>query len=240
VIPARYASSRFPGKPLAPILGKPMIRWVYEAAGRAGRIDRLIVATDDARIADAVEGFGGEVVLTRPDCETGTDRCAEVAASVPCDIVIDIQGDEPLIDPDLLDRLVEALIESPWADISTPVRRCRSRREYLDPDCVKVAAAPDGRILYFTRSPVPHGLEEDVESAFIHIGVYAFRRESLLRLADESRSRIEKMESLEQLRALESGLSFRAILFDGTLIGVDHPEDIRRVEEWLSRSGGEK
>ncbi len=237
VIPARYASSRFPGKPLAPIRGRPMIQWVHESAKRAKRIDRLIVATDDGRIADAVESFGGEVVLTRPDCQSGTDRCAEVAASVRCEIVIDIQGDEPLIEPNLLDRLVEALIDSPWADIATPVQRCRSLGDYLDPACVKVVFMPDWRVLYFSRSPVPHGLNEDVENAFIHIGVYAFRRESLLRLAKEPVSRLEKLESLEQMRALEKGMSIRGILYDGELIGVDYPEDVQRVEEWLSRSG---
>jgi 3-deoxy-manno-octulosonate cytidylyltransferase (CMP-KDO synthetase) len=240
VIPARYASSRFPGKPLAPISGRPMIQWVYESAKRAKRIDRLIVATDDERIADTVENFGGEVALTRPECETGTDRCAEVAASVPCEIVIDIQGDEPLIQPDLLDRLVEALVDSPWADIATPVQICRSRRDYLDPACVKVAVTPEWRVLYFTRSPVPHGLEWNFENAFIHIGVYIFRRDSLLRLAKEPRSRIEKLESLEQMRALENGMSVRGVLFDGVLIGVDHPEDVRRVEEWITRSGRRK
>ena len=240
VIPARYGSSRFPGKPLAPIHGRPMIRWVYESARRAEKIDRLIVATDDQRIADAVTGFGGEASLTARGCATGMDRCAEVAASIPCEIVLDIQADEPLIEPALLDRLVEALDESAWAEIATPVQRCRSRRDYLDPDRVKAVVTRDRRILYFSRSPVPHGLEEEPGKAFIHVGVYAFRREGILRLAKSGRGRHEVLESLEQLRALEGGMAIRGVLFEGRLIGVDRPEDVARVEAWLSRSGGGK
>lgn len=235
VIPARYGSSRFPGKPLAPILGKPMIQWVYERASRSKRLERLVVATDDDRIAAAVSGFGGEVVMTGKACASGMDRCAEVASSVPCGIVVDIQGDEPLLMPELLDRLVASLDDAPWASIATPYRRCESVEEYRDPDRVKVVLGIDERILYFSRSPIPHGLMEPAEGAFIHVGIYAFRQEALMALRREPRGELEMAESLEQLRVLEAGMAIRGLRCEGTFVGVDRPGDIGLVEEVLRR-----
>jgi 3-deoxy-manno-octulosonate cytidylyltransferase (CMP-KDO synthetase) len=235
VIPARYGSTRFPGKPLAEIAGRPMIRRVYEAAARACRLDRLLVATDDERIAAVVRGFGGEAVMTPEACATGMDRCAAAAREIACDRVVDIQGDEPLLDPSLVDRLVDALEAAPDAAVATPVRPCRGAEEYRDPDRVKAVVAGDGRILYFSRSPVPAGLEERAGSAFIHIGLYAFRREALMSLAAAPRSRLETAESLEQLRALEAGMTIVALPCDGEFIGVDRPADIARVEAVLER-----
>ncbi len=238
IIPTRYASTRFPGKPLAPIYGKPMIQWVYERASGAVRLDRLLVATDDERIMSTVEGFGGDVVLTAADHPTGTDRCAEVALTLDCDVIVDIQGDEPLVDPELLDRLVDSLLDAPWASIATPMRRCASAREYKSPDCVKVVATRDGRILYFSRSPVPQGVADPVKEAFIHVGIYAFRRSSLLELGRSPRGELETLESLEQLRALEAGMDIRGIHCEGTFVGVDRPEDIEKVERLLEVQQG--
>jgi len=240
VIPARYVSSRFPGKPLALIHGRPMIQWVHERASLSRRIDRLVVATDDKRIAAAVEGFGGEAVLTGSGCATGMDRCSEVVSSVPCEVAVDIQGDEPLLPPGILDRLVDSLLESPWASLTTPVRRCSSLREYQDPDCVKVAIGNDGRILYFSRNPIPSRGRDPLEGVFVHVGIYAFRRDTLLELNDTPRGKLEKKESLEQLRALEAGLSIRGIECEETLIGVDRPEDVAMVEAFLREDRGEK
>jgi 3-deoxy-manno-octulosonate cytidylyltransferase (CMP-KDO synthetase) len=213
-----------------------MIQWVYESASQARRRDRLVVATDDERIRSAVEGFGGDAVMTSEDHLTGTDRCAEVASSLDCEVIVDIQGDEPLIDPDLLDKLVDLLCNTPWASIATPMRRCASASEYNDPDCVKVVAAPDGNVLYFSRSPVPHGLNDPGNEAFIHVGIYAFRRSSLLELGRAPRGELEAVEALEQLRALEAGMKICSITCEGTFIGVDRLEDIEKIEEFLSRS----
>jgi 3-deoxy-manno-octulosonate cytidylyltransferase (CMP-KDO synthetase) len=213
--------------------GVPMIRHVYENARRSCSVDRLIVATDDERIAAVVEAFGGEVQMTSRDCPTGMDRCAEVSRVLESDIVLDIQGDEPLLEPEVLDRLVESLDEAPWADISTPVRACRSDEEYHDPDCVKAVAAPGGRVLYFSRSPVPHGMDGHLEGVYIHVGIYAFRRSALLELVGRERGRYEVAESLEQLRALEVGMAVRMVSVKGTEAAVDRPKDIERVEEIL-------
>jgi len=210
-----------------------MVQWVYERALRSRGLDRVVVATDDERIETVVQSFDGEVVLTGRDCETGMDRCAEVASSIDCDIVVDIQGDEPLLKPDLLDQLIDSLNSSRWASIVTPVRKCRTVGEYRDPDCVKVAVAPDGRVLYFSRSPIPHGWGEGPAEAFVHVGIYAFKRDSLLHLGGAPPGRLEKAESLEQLRALEAGMLVQSIPCEGTFIGVDRPEDVERVEEFL-------
>ncbi len=240
IIPARYASSRFPGKPIARINGKPMIQWVYERASCSKRLDGVVVATDDERIEAAVTRFNGEVLMTAKSCETGMDRCAEVASSIDCEVVVDIQGDEPLLDPDLLDRLVDSLNSSTWASIVTPIRKCMTDREYQDPDCVKVAVNPDGRILYFSRSPIPYSQGKCPDTAFVHIGIYAFRRGSLLQLGKAPSSSLEKTESLEQLRALESGLVIKGMLCEGTFIGVDRPEDVERVEKIMQLNEGNK
>jgi 3-deoxy-manno-octulosonate cytidylyltransferase (CMP-KDO synthetase) len=240
IIPARYASSRFPGKPLARINGKPMIQRVYERASCSSRLDGVVVATDDERIKESVTGFKGEVVMTAKTCETGMDRCAEVASSIDCEVVVDIQGDEPLLEPDLLDQLVDSLNSSTWASIVTPIRKCVTAREYQDPDCVKVVVDPYGRVLYFSRSPIPYSQGKYPDTAFIHIGIYAFRRESLLQLGKTPPSRLEKMESLEQLRVLESGLVIKGMLCEGTFIGVDRPEDVERVEKIMQLKEGNK
>lgn len=240
VIPARFASTRLPGKPLLAETGRPLIQHVVEAARRARSIDRVIVATDDSRIADAVARFGGECVMTRSDHPTGTDRVAEVAAGIPdARIIVNLQGDEPEVSGHALD-LVVSLLEGdpnvPMATLGTPIQ---SVDVYNDPSCVKVVRARNGRALYFSRASIPHyrdGLSKrppDAPLAYLHLGLYAYRREFLLGLASLPPSPLESAEKLEQLRVLEAGYPIAVGLIDEPSIGVDTPEDYRRfVDRW--------
>lgn len=231
VIPARYASVRFPGKPLALLAGKPMILHVLEAARAARRLDRALVATDDERIVAAVRKAGGEALLTSPLAASGTDRLAEAAASVPADVYVNIQGDEPMMAPDNVDRVVATLLEAPGRGIATlaiPIPAGQA----ADPDVVKVAVAGDGRALYFSRSPVPYF--RNGEPAYRkHLGLYAYRAGALRAVAALPPSALERAESLEQLRWLEGG---HAIWVGEALqdsIGIDTPADLARAEsQW--------
>jgi 3-deoxy-manno-octulosonate cytidylyltransferase (CMP-KDO synthetase) len=244
VIPARFASTRLPGKPLLAETGRPLIVHVVEAAGRASRLDRIIVATDDRRIADAVSAFGGEVAMTRADHPTGTDRVAEVAASLPdARIVVNLQGDEPEVSGQALDRVVSLLDDDPEAPMATLATPIRSEAIYRDPSCVKVVCSRAGRALYFSRSPIPchrDGLppvEKAPGLAFLHLGLYAYRRDFLLGLASLPPSPLESAERLEQLRVLEAGYSIAVGIVDEPSIGIDTPEDYRRfVERWKMKS----
>jgi 3-deoxy-manno-octulosonate cytidylyltransferase (CMP-KDO synthetase) len=240
VVPARFASTRLPGKPLLAATGKPLIQHVVEAARRAQRIERVIVATDDARIFDAVSRFGGEVVMTRADHPSGTDRVAEVAAALPAArIIVNLQGDEPEITGEALDRVVRLLdedYEAPMATLGTPIR---GEAVYRDPSCVKVVCGARGRALYFSRSPIPHhrdglpGASARASIAFLHLGLYAYRREFLLRLAALPPSPLEQAEKLEQLRVLEAGYPIAVGIVDEPSIGIDTPDDYDRfVERW--------
>ncbi len=249
VIPARYASSRFPGKPLALIAGKPMIQRVYERAAAARSLDELLVATDDRRIAACVESFGGHVRMTSPSCASGTDRVAEVAAGCDsCRIVVNIQGDEPLLRPENVDAAVELMLALPEADIATLARPEQVEDcEGDDPNKVKVVLADNGRALYFSRSRIPYltrSGQEALDSAgrgctvLIHVGLYVYRREVLLSLCRLPRAELEIIESLEQLRALNAGFSIFAARVDGDIpVGVDTAADILRVERELERLG---
>jgi 3-deoxy-manno-octulosonate cytidylyltransferase (CMP-KDO synthetase) len=240
VIPARIASTRLPGKPLLSDTGKPLIQHVVEAARRSSRVDRIIVATDDARIAEAVARFGGECVMTRPDHPSGTDRVAEVAAAMPgARVVINLQGDEPEVSGDALDRVVSLLDDPdvPMATLATPIR---DPAVYRDPACVKVVCSRAGRALYFSRSSIPHhrdGLPEPApQLAYLHMGLYAYRRDFLLRLGSLPPSPLEKAEKLEQLRVLEAGFPIAVGFVDEPGVGIDTPEDYRRfVERWRAR-----
>ncbi|MEZ4600444.1 MAG: 3-deoxy-manno-octulosonate cytidylyltransferase [Syntrophotaleaceae bacterium] len=235
IIPARYASTRFPGKPLQLILGKTMIERVYRQVSQASLVDRIIVATDDQRIFQAVESFGGEVVMTRADHATGTDRLAEVAADLTTDLIVNIQGDEPLIDPAMIEAAIVPLKRDagiPMGTLKTPIG---SRAEFLDPNVVKVVTDSEGFALYFSRAPIPHwrdGASLHPE-AFKHIGLYVYRRDFLLRYASLPPTRLESLEKLEQLRALENGYRIRVVETDLISIGVDVPEDVARVEAHL-------
>jgi 3-deoxy-manno-octulosonate cytidylyltransferase (CMP-KDO synthetase) len=236
VVPARYNSSRLPGKPLLAIAGRPLIQHVYERAARVAGIGRVIVATDDERIKAAVEAFGGEAVMTSPDHRSGTDRLAEVAARIPGDLVVNVQGDEPLIEPAMIAAALGPFVDSD-VQMSTLRRRLDSRDEWRDPNVVKVVVDARGDALYFSRAPIPWGREAQENFAsrdtFKHIGLYVYRREFLLRIAALPQTPLEHAEALEQLRVLEHGYRIRTVETTLDSIGVDTPADLARVREWF-------
>jgi len=236
IIPARYASMRLPGKPLADIAGKPMIQHVYERAARARTIDDVIVATDDERIADAVRAFGGHAEMTSPDIRSGSDRIGVVARGLPStELVVNIQGDEPLIPPAMIDEAVQPLLQNPAIDVGTLVGRITTPEELLDPNTVKVTLDRNGRCLYFSRSPIPFGRDIGVEAllqscaVYRHIGLYVYRTPFLLRFAAMEQTPLERAEKLEQLRVLEHGFAIHAVLTTHHSIAVDTPADLERV-----------
>lgn len=237
IIPARFASTRFPGKPLADICGKPMIQWVYERTLRSQSVNRVLVATDDERIAAAVRSFGGEVELTRADHETGTDRLAEVAARIETSLIVNVQGDEPLIDPRMIDQAVEPMRRNPGVPMGTLKTRIRQVEEYLSPNVVKVATDRNDYALYFSRSPLPYARDYAEKlpdgfgriEAYKHIGLYVYRRDFLLTYPKLASTPLEQYEKLEQLRALEHGFKIKVAETRLTSIGVDTPEDLERV-----------
>jgi len=240
IIPARYASSRFPGKPLALIAGKPLLQHVIERCQKAGSLAEVIVATDDERIGQTVRKFC-RVEMTGTHHSSGTDRIAEVAARFACDAVVNIQGDEPLIDPTVIDRVAEAFARS---DMSTAGAPITNPAEYDNPNVVKVVVNAAGFALYFSRRTIPY-LREAASSSvseqlaafpFLkHLGIYGYRRELLLRLVRYPVSPLEQAEKLEQLRALENGIPIAVVKVAYDSVGVDVPEDIQRVERLLER-----
>ena len=228
VIPARYASVRFPGKPLAPLAGKPMVLHVLEAVRAARRVNRVLVATDDARIAECVRSAGGEAVLTSADAASGTDRIAEVGRRFPADVYVNVQGDEPLMPAENVDRAVETLEAASrrtLATLATPIGAGAAG----DPNTVKVAVAADGRALYFSRSPIPY-YRQGAPAYRKHLGIYAYRAETLAAVAALAPSPLERAESLEQLRWLEAGHSIWVGEATGDSIGVDTPADLAHAE----------
>ncbi len=238
IVPARYASTRFPGKALAPIAGKPLIQHVVERCQMAKSLGEVIVATDDSRIADLVKKFC-RVEMTRPEHPSGTDRIAEAAARCTCDAVVNIQGDEPLIDPAVIDAVAGALVENEMATAATPVK---NPAEYDNPNVVKVVVNTAGRALYFSRRTIPYlreaarGSVSEQLAAFPflkHLGIYGYRRETLLRLVKFPVSPLENAEKLEQLRALENGIPMAVVKVEYDSVGVDVPEDVTRVEQIL-------
>jgi 3-deoxy-manno-octulosonate cytidylyltransferase (CMP-KDO synthetase) len=235
VIPARFASTRFPGKPLADIDGRPMIEHVYRRAAASPVVSRVIVATDDLRIATRVAEFGGNVKLTRATHQTGTDRLAEVAASLDCDIVVNIQGDEPLLDPRAITELVRPF-EIPEVSITTLYRRIVQPNELSNPNVVKVVLDRGGFALYFSRAPIPYTRDPrgGWPPMFRHVGVYAYRRTTLMVLASLEPTPLERSESLEQLRALEHGIRIKAVETSYDSIGVDTPDDLEQVRRLLT------
>lgn len=234
VIPARYGSTRFPGKPLALIAGKPMIQRVYECAREAQAIDEVIVATDDERIADVVAGFGGQAVMTSCEHQTGTDRIAEAIRNMPGEIILNVQGDEPLLPIEVLDGLVQAMQNSA-ADMGTvAVPFGLTERDPGDPNAVKVVIDAQGYALYFSRALIPFGREGScVVEPLLHWGLYAYRRGFLDRFVGWPRGRLEACEMLEQLRALENGARIMVVTTEHQSAGVDVPEDVARVEALL-------
>ncbi len=234
VIPARFASTRFPGKVLADLLGKPMIQHVYERAQKAELLDDLIVACDDKRIVKVVEGFGGKACLTKPDHASGSDRIAEVIRPLDCSIVINIQADEPLVTPHMINQLVRGLLETDSC-MSTLVRKMESREGFDDPNVVKVVCDEDGFALYFSRAPIPYAREGRFPRVWYkHMGFYGYQKDFLLKMTGEKPSSLEITECLEQLRILEKKGKIKVMLSDEDSIGVDTPEDLARVSHQLS------
>jgi len=240
VIPARYQSTRLPGKPLEVIAGRPMIQHVYERATRARLADAVVVATDDERIREAVEGFGGHVWLTRPDHRTGSDRAAEVAAGLACDVVVNLQGDEPLIEPAAIDEAIAPLLADAGLRMTTLCRRIDEPGTLADPDVVKVVRALNGDALYFSRAPIPfaRAASDGEPLGWKHIGLYAYRRDVLLRFTRLQPGPLERRESLEQLRALEHGLAIRVVETGYDSVGVDTPADLERVRRLAAGGPG--
>ena len=228
VIPARYRSSRLPGKPLADIGGRSMVEHVYRRAAAAESVHAVLVATDDARIRDAVTAFGGEARMTASDHRSGTERLAEAARDLRCDIVVNVQADEPLVDPDAIDRVVRALGEDPDAPMSTVCCALADPGELADPNVVKVVADASGNALYFSRAAIPHQ-EGDSAGAYRHVGLYAYRRQFLLQVAALAATPLERAERLEQLRVLEHGFRIRTVEIAAGPVGVDTPGDLERV-----------
>jgi 3-deoxy-manno-octulosonate cytidylyltransferase (CMP-KDO synthetase) len=250
IIPARFGSTRLPGKPLSDINGKPMVQWVHERVRRAALVDRVLVATDVRRIADAVARFGGEAMITSPHHASGTDRLAEAARGIDAEIVVNVQGDEPMLDPRLIDAAVRPLLDEPalpMATVSLPLGRLD---EMLSPSVVKVVVDARGNALYFSRSPIPlvrDGGAPDLAAAAEralraglarkHVGLYAYRREALLRFASLPPAPLEQAEGLEQLRALHHGLAVRVVPCAGESgRAVDTPEDLEAVRALLTPS----
>jgi 3-deoxy-manno-octulosonate cytidylyltransferase (CMP-KDO synthetase) len=236
IIPARYESTRLPGKPLADLNGQPMIQRVYERAAQARGIERVLVATDDARIRDAVEQFGGEVAMTRRDHRTGTDRIAEVASALDAEVIVNVQGDLPLLDPAMVGAAVAPLLADgglPMATISTPIA---SREEFENPNVVKVVTDRDGYALLFSRSPLPYHRDAGPAGALghKHIGLYVYRRDFLLSFAQLAPTPLEQAEQLEQLRALEWGFRIKVTPVEAASIEVDTPRDLERARAQLA------
>ena len=237
VIPARYASTRLPGKPLADICGKPMICRVLERARCARKPDKVIVATDDERICDAVRAEGGEALMTRTDHLTGTDRLAEVAEAYPAvDLIVNVQGDEPLIEPSVIDDLIAPFEMDENLPMATVMTRMEDAEEQLDPNNVKVVVDKLGYALYFSRSLVPYP-RAAAGPVYKHIGIYAYRRDFLLRYERLEPTPLEKAESLEQLRALENGYGIRVLETDCRFVGVDTAEDLALVNKLYREMG---
>lgn len=229
VIPARYASTRFEGKPLADIGGKPMIRHVYEKSRQAGLVDEVIVATDDPRILKVVRDFGGEVMMTSEKHRCGTDRIAEVAEKINADIIVNVQGDEPLIDPRAIDQAILPLVDDRSLKMCTLMKKIADSKELHDPNVVKVVTGRDGCALYFSRSPIPYPRDPAHFQAFKHIGVYVYRKAFLLEFAGMDQTPLEKTESLEQLRALENNIRIRVVETPYDSFSVDTPEDLEVI-----------
>jgi 3-deoxy-manno-octulosonate cytidylyltransferase (CMP-KDO synthetase) len=238
VIPARYGSTRLPGKPLVALAGQPMIQRVYERAKSARTVHRVIVATDDERIIKAVTGFGGEARMTRPDHRTGTERVAEVAAHVEGDIFVNVQGDEPLLDPAAVDTAVAALLEEPEAAIATVATPIKIPGDIMDPNIVKVVLDFDDNALYFSRAPIPwvRDTGNTVQVRHLkHLGLYVFQRDALLEYPTLPQGELERIEQLEQLRWLENGSKIRVAEVEHDAVSVDVPEDVAKVEKLLQK-----
>lgn len=236
VIPARWDSSRFPGKPLATILGKSLIKRTYENALKSSRLDSVVVATDDQRIYDHVQDFGGAACMTSKECPTGTDRVNEaVQTHFPkASIVVNIQGDEPCLDPHVIDTLIDRLERTPNAVMTTPIAKITDPQHIFSPTAVKCVFDAEGRALYFSRAPIPFPQNaKKIHDYYRHLGIYCFRRPFLKQYVEMECSRLQDIEDLEQLKILEAGYPIYLSLVEDQGIGVDTPEDLKKIEELL-------
>ena len=235
VIPARYGSSRFRGKVLAEIAGKPMIQWVYEQANQSQMLDQLIVAVDDPRVLKCVEGFGGKAVMTNADHQSGTDRISEVVEKIQTDIIVNIQGDQPLLDPKMIDEAVQPMLEDTTVQMST-IKIKISEEDYSDPAVVKVVVDENDFALYFSRSLIPYPRDNVAVNVYEHVGLYVYRKDFLLKISEMPQSYLEKIEMLEQLRVLENGYKIKVIETKSKHtagVSVDTPDDLARVEKLI-------
>ena len=242
IIPSRYGSTRLPGKALKPILGKPMIQRVHERVSLARGLGCVYVATDDERIARVVEGFGGRAVMTSPNHPSGTDRLAEAVGSLPADIVVNIQGDQPFVDPLMIEELVQPLLDDPSLQMSTLMHALTREESITDPSVVKVVVDLAGNALYFSRSLIPYPRESTPHAVYEHIGLYAYRKEFLIAVTQLAPTTLEQVESLEQLRALEHGYRIRTVetkCADNEFSGfsIDTAKDIEHAEAMLRERG---
>ncbi len=235
IIPARYGSTRFPGKVLADIHGKPLIQHVYEHVVQATEVSRTVVATEDKRILDIVTGFGGEAVMTSPDHKSGTDRVCEAAEITGGDIILNIQGDEPLIEPDVIDMVCARLVDDDDIVCSTAASPIIDKGVYENPNAVKVVIDLKGRALYFSRSPLPFYRNGKYRGAYLHAGIYAFRRDFLEQYALLEQTLLEKAEKLEQLRILEHGHKIGVVLTESGSYGVDTEDDLALVQRLMKK-----
>ncbi len=242
IIPARFQSTRFPGKPLAEIQGYPMVRWVYERALAADVFESVLIATDDDRIVAAVDTFGGRAVMTPSDLPSGTDRVAFVAENMDVDVIINLQGDEPLVRHELLRELYR-VFENDDVLMATPVKRVSSGEELFNPNLVRVVVDKNGDALYFTRAVIPFNRDEDEKDRWPdhfgylqHIGIYAYRKDFLLKVANLPESNLEKIEKLEQLRVLEHGFPIRTVMTDYDSMSVDTPEDLVKLKNYIQKN----
>jgi 3-deoxy-manno-octulosonate cytidylyltransferase (CMP-KDO synthetase) len=243
IVPARFDATRFPGKPLALLNGKPIIQHVFDQASKSRLVDKTYIATDDKRIYDTVTAFGGEAVMTSESHSTGTDRVEEVASGLECDIVVNIQGDEPFIRPEMIDGLVQLMLDDERASIGTLVKKITDIDELLSPDVVKAVLDDDDFAIYFSRAPIPYHRDDWQDlgsiklsgnvSVYKHIGIYAFKKEDLHKFTALGESGIERTERLEQLRALNAGMKIKAKETIYETVGIDTPDDLKRAEEWL-------
>lgn len=234
LIPARWGSSRFPGKPLHILAGKPLVRHVWEQVGKCTKLAEIAIATDDDRIREAAEGFGARVIMTSPDHPSGSDRLAEALDYFPdATHVVNIQGDEPMIDPSLVDELADALLADAGLSMATAATELRNEGDFKDPNIVKVVLAANGDALYFSRAMIPYPRVAGIKKPLRHLGLYAYRADFLKQFVKWEPSSLELCESLEQLRALENGARIRVIMTDHQGPGVDTPEQAAMVEELL-------
>ena len=236
IIPARYGSSRLEGKPLIKVLDKPIIQWVWEKAKRSAKADKVIVATDDERIYDAVKAFGGDVEMTSTEHKSGSDRIAEVASRHPeIDIIINLQGDEPLISLDDINAVIDGVKNDETVDISTLVREIKDEEEANNPNLVKCVFDINNYALYFSRSKIPFERNTGMSKIYGHLGIYGYRKESLFKMTKLPQTNLEKAESLEQLRALQSGMRIKIAVTENIPVGIDTIEDLEHFKQLVEK-----